>query len=210
MQTIILENAISYYRKAYREHVGKCLVNDKLETIWIEIPKCASKSISHSLLANAWKDNNWLDNTILKKYNAVAIFRDPVKRWIGSTIELCFHHLEHNRYDFENFREWFDNQDFYNFDKNLDLHHLPQHVFLLDFPLDNIEIVNLGSRNFASKLHKSLKIQKLSNKNQTKTNIFKTEIEPFVIELLEKTDIEDKILDFYQRDIEFLNEMTDK
>ena len=132
--------------KKYRSHIGKCLVGNVDQQYWINIPKNASNSISYHLLTQKkWKDGNWLIDTDIKNFQGVVVLKDPLDRWRGSTLELCYHFIERNDWKIDNFDFWFYKKNFFEFDRSLDLHHVRQVDFLQALDCDKLKFVYIDT-----------------------------------------------------------------
>lgn len=200
MATITLEK--------YGNHIGKCLADESAKHAWVNIPKNASNTISHHLLFGLkWKDNNWIKNN-LEDFIFYAIIRDPIKRFIGSTIELCYHHLQHNKYNFDNFDKWFKDRDFVNFDKNVDLHFVRQIDFLHKLDFKKIKFIPLD-KNFNQYLKNEFNIPHVKNINVTNENQIKIKIKPFAESLITES-FRKKLIEFYAEDYELITQLNFK
>jgi hypothetical protein len=175
---------------------GNCLYNHKEEKMWLDIPKNASKSISHHLLKMGWKNGNYIED---KKhhYEAVIVVRDVISRWKGSTIEVCYHHIHHAKYDFLNFETWFTNKNWKSFDRIGDLHHQPLSYFCRD--LIKPRYIAMDSR-FSRNVKDILAIEDLRTINSTIENEHKVKIETYVNELLLDDVFINKLLQYYAED----------
>lgn len=179
---------------------GNCYFNHSKKRVWIDIPKNASKTIGHHLRRSKdWKNGNYIEEGIYS-YNAYAVIRDPIKRWRGSTIEIAFHHLQYNNFNYDLLPEWFMHKDWKNFEKRHDLHHLTVDYFTKG--LENITWIPLN-RNFEELVKTYLEIEEpLEWMNSTEENEHKKRIEPYVDELLDDSAFISKLKDYYRRDFE--------
>ena len=175
---------------------GNCFYNHKEQKMWLDIPKNASKSVSHNLLKMGWKNGNYIKDKN-HHYEAVIVVRDVVSRWKGSTIEICYHHIHHSKYYFSNFEHWFNSRNWENFEKRGDLHHQPLSYFCRD--LHNPHYIAMDN-NFSKTINDVLGINDLRTINSTVENEHKLRIEPYVDELLVNTDFMKKLLDYYAED----------
>lgn len=189
----------------YKHHIGKCLASDLERKYWINIPKNASNSISfHLLRQKQWRDSNWLTDTKIIDYHGVVVLRDPISRWQGSTLELCYHYLERSHWSTENFNEWFKKRNFFEFDRNLDLHHVRQIDFLHSLELDTLKFVYMNCE-FETSICKSLDISPpLKKINISSENAYKKLVKSHVEELLENHELVEKIREFYQDDYDLI------
>lgn len=192
----------------YKNHIGKCLVSDQECKFWVNIPKNASNSVSYHLLRQKrWYDDNWFNNPKILKYKGIVVLRDPLSRWKGSTLELCYHHIERNQWKTDNFEEWFEKRNFFNFDKNLDLHHVRQVDFLRGLDLDQLTFVYVDDY-FEKEICRVLDIASpLKQINIASQNKYKMLIEPYVTQMLENTELLEKIKNFYEDDYSLLSKL---
>ena len=175
---------------------GNCFYNHKEQKMWLDIPKNASKSISHHLLRMGWKNGNYIkDNKY--HYEAVIVVRDVIDRWKGSTIEICYHHAQYNKFDFSNFDQWFGSRNWKNFERRGDIHHQPLSYFCRD--LINPHYIAMDS-NFLETVKNVLGIENLKTINSTLDNEHKIKIEPYVDELLSDSQFIDKLYNYYKDD----------
>lgn len=190
----------------YYPYIGRCLVNYDIKHLWVNIPKNGSNTVSGHLLKLNWKDDNWFDNKNLLDFKKTVVLRDPINRWKGSVIELCYHHLEHNHWSFDNFDSWFVSKDFQNFDKWLDIHFLPQSSFLYNL-VNNISFVPMDA-NFNNCIREEFVITgPIQEKNITKNNSYKLKIIPCVESLMSNSDLLEKIKTFYQEDYKLIDNL---
>lgn len=175
---------------------GNCFYDHDNNKMWIDVPKNGSKSISHHLLRMGWKNGNYIDDQIYD-YEAIVVVRDVVGRWKGSTIEICYHHVQYNNFDFANFSHWFDLKNFKGFEQRNDLHHRPTSFFTSK--LTNITYIAMDSR-FEESVEKHLGIADLKTINSTADNQHKIAIEPYVDQLLLDEQFKSKLLDIYNDD----------
>lgn len=181
---------------------GNCLYNHSQKKMWLDIPKNASKSISYHLLNMGWKNGNYIDDEIYD-YQTFIIVRDVLDRWKGSTIEICYHHVQYNLFDFTDFGKWFKENNWKEFDKNIDLHH--QKLSFFNEGLSNIKYIAMD-RNFEYNVKNNMNIQDdIIQRNSTIENEHKLKIKPYVDELLSDETFRNKIYDFYEDDQRIFN-----
>jgi hypothetical protein len=187
-------------RKNYH---GKCFTDDKARKLFVEIPKCGSQTFTGPLFRNkGYKDNNWNTNPEILDYEYFAIIRNPLQRWIKSTVELMFHHYEHSK-SFDNVRNVSESLNYYyNFDDFLDLHHVPQYCFLEGLKEENLTLCKLEDKELKNKFNQFFDISfEYPDRNVT-SNI---EEKSVILDMLNKVlDIHyaDKIYSFYKKDFE--------
>ena len=184
---------------------GNCFYNHEEKRLWIDIPKNASKSVSHHLRYNLkWKNGNYIHDQIFD-YESIIVVRDPIDRWKGSTIEVCFHHLFHNKYDFTNFEIWLQRRNWKNFDRIGDLHHQPLSYFCSN-KLTNKKYIAMNE-NFAKTVESVFGIKDLVTLNTTADNEYKKQIEPYIDEILSDESFLNKLKGFYKEDIELFDSL---
>jgi hypothetical protein len=177
---------------------GNCFYKHDEKKMWIEIPKNASKSISHHLLRMKWKNGNYIEDKTYD-YEAIIVVRDVIDRWKGSTLEICYHHAFHNKFDLSKFEPWFFSRDWKNFVKRGDIHHQPLSYFCKN--LTNPHYIAMDS-NFDENVKNSLGITNLKTINSTKENTEKLKLKPYVDELLTDQSFLEKLYDYYKEDQE--------
>jgi hypothetical protein len=175
---------------------GNCFYNHIGRKMWLDIPKNASKSISHDLMKMGWENGNYIKDSIYD-YEAIIIVRDVVGRWKGSTIEVCYHHLMHNNFKFDNFTTWFEKKDWKNFKSIGDHHHQPLSYFCRD--LINPKYIAMD-KNFKLNIYNVLGISELKTINSTIENEHKLKVEPYVNELLSDPAFVEILLEHYKED----------
>lgn len=186
---------------------GNCFYNHVEKRMWVEIPKNASKSISHHLLYNmGWKNGNYIKDNIYD-YEPIVIVRNSIDRWKGSTIEICYHHMQYNKFDFTGFEQWFQNKNFKNFEKRGDLHHQPISYFCKN--LSNMKYIAMDE-NFKENVKSTFGIENLKTINSTAENEHKRKIEPYVDEILKDENFITKLKQFYKEDIELFETVKSK
>lgn len=191
----------SFDPNKYSDHIGKGLCSPEKTHFWLNIPKCASNTVSYYLIKNQWKKSHVTENKYEKIY---VCLRDPIERWKASTIELCYHHLIMHKNGFDDFEQWFKKRNFSNFDKNVDLHHVRQVDFLYFCDLPKCEFVYMDE-HFDKKIKSIFDIQEVMvKKNTTKENDLKIKAEPYVASLMTDSFIK-KLKDFYHLDYELIN-----
>lgn len=190
MEIIISED----FHKAYR-HRG--LISPDHKRFWINIPKNGSNTISQIIFhQQRWRDAHYHQYSNLTKY---AFVRDPVDRWKKCTIELCYHHFEHNSFveDWDLFHKVFEDRKWYEFYNHpLDLHHVPQSRFIDR----DTEVYYLNDKNITKVFGL---ISPIVRVNQSAGNNWKERIEPFVDSLMTKEFV-DIIKEFYAEDYKLL------
>jgi len=181
---------------------GNCYFNHRERKMWIDIPKNASKTIGHHLRAsNDWVNGNYIQEGIYD-YRAYAVIRDPIKRWRGSTIEIAFHHLQYNDFDYSVLGDWFKEKDWKNFEKKHDLHHLNTSYFVQG--IGDLTWIPLN-KNFETLVQSYLGISEpLVNFNTTDDNLHKRYIEPYVDEILSDPSFVQKLKTYYEDDYAIL------
>jgi len=175
---------------------GNCYLNHTERKMWLDIPKNASKSVSHDLMRMGWKNGNYIRDSIYD-YEAIIVVRDVVERWKGSTIEVCYHHLQYNNFKFDNFAAWFERKNWKNFKSIGDLHHQPLSYFCRD--LTNPTYIAMD-KNFKLNISKALGINDVKKYNSTIENEHKLKVEPYVNELLSDPAFIEVLLEYYKED----------
>jgi hypothetical protein len=197
---------MTFEPERYRGLIESGLTNQDQTRFWLSIPKCASNTISSYLLRMGWKDAAVND----KKYQEIQVFlRDPISRWKSATLELCHHHLQHNQDDDKQaqFKEWFLNRKFQDFDHNVDLHHVRQTDFLYCCDIDACNFT-LIDKDIDNKIKNIFSIkQEIISKNTTKGNENKEIALPYVEEIMNDQNLIDKIKDFYRSDFELIEKV---
>lgn len=184
-------------------YVGRCLVDHDKKMFWINIPKNASNSVSYHLIRQMkWKDDHFINNPAIRKYRGLGVVREPLKRWHSCTLELCFHFFQYHRddHDLIKFKDWFAHKNFENFDKNLDIHHIPQSAHLeADFA--NLTLIAMEDPYFETKVANFFNISgDLVKRNVTVTNDQKLVALQYVDRLMTDAMIQ-KLKNFYANDI---------
>ena len=182
---------------------GNCFVNHDNKKMWIDIPKNASKSIGwHLRRSPDWKNANYIQDKIYD-YKTYAIVKDPIQRWRGSTIELAFHFLFHNKYDYSLLGEWFKVRDWKNFESKGDIHHFNIEYYTQG--LNDIVWIPIDDK-FEETVCNYLEINEpLVKLNSTEENEHKKHIEPHLDKILSDLEFINKLKNFYARDYEILN-----
>lgn len=189
----------------YGIHIGKGLVNPERTLFWLNIPKCASNTVSYHLLRKQWKSATIHDAIYQKVY---VCLRDPVQRWKAATLELCYHHLLVHTQGLKDFDTWFYQRDFKNFDRNLDMHHVRQIDYLHYCDLSKCEFLYIDD-SFSDKLAKTFDIsEEITTKNITQKNDYKKQIKCYVDEIMTK-DFVNHLTYFYKSDYELINKVSD-
>lgn len=178
------------------DYNGNCLYNHPQRKMWVDVPKCASKSISKSLMNIQWLSGNYVEDNIYD-YNSVVVVRDVLDRWKGSTLEICYHHIQYNYYDLSNFESWFYDKDWKNFVVLNDIHHYEISFFTKG--LQNIDYVAMDDK-FEERLKQKLGITSLSSVNRTKDNEYKVKVKQYVDDLLSDDAFVNKIYEYYKTD----------
>lgn len=188
----------------YGIHIGKGLANPEKTQFWLNIPKCASNTVSHHLLRKQWKKATIHD----AKYETVYVcLRDPVERWKAATLELCYHHLLVHKQGLQDFDSWFESRDFENFDRNLDMHHVRQVDYLYYCNLSKCKFLYIDNR-FNENLAKTFGInEEIATKNSTKENDYKKQIKCYVNGLM-TVDFVKHLTKFYEDDYELINKVN--
>lgn len=187
---------------------GNCFYEHSQKRLWIDIPKNASKSISqHLRFKLKWKHGNYVKDNIFD-YESIIVVRDPIQRWKGSTIEVCFHHLFHNKYSFENFETWLERKNWKNFDRIGDLHHKPISWFC-DNRLSNKKYIAMD-KNFNQTVESIFGIKDLVTLNTTADNKYKKQVEPYIDEILSDESFLNKLKEYYKEDIELFETIRTK
>lgn len=168
--------------------------------MWVDIPKNASKSVSHYLMKvckDPWIPGNFIQDSIYD-YHAICVVRDVLDRWRGSTLEVCHYPINHGKLTYSEFGDWFDKQNWKNFDTKGDLHHKP--ISFFTDGLSRIQYVALD-RHFESSIQNAFNTtESLPKINATKNNEIKKMIEPYVDFLLEDIEFVNKIYKYYAED----------
>ena len=192
----------------FGDHIGKCLCDHTIKHMWINIPKNGSNTVSGHLLDMRWEDDNWNTHPEIKDYRSTVVVRDPLRRWKGSAIELSYHYLEHNRWSFEGFDEWFVERDFSNFERSMDIHFLKQTDFLINLNIADLIFIPMDV-DFNSRVQKEFGItQGIREQNITRENELKVQITPYVNRLLENNQLVEKIKHFYRQDYALLDQLN--
>lgn len=184
---------------------GNCYFNHEKRKTWIDIPKNASKTISHHLL----RSKNWKPGSFVKEkiydYNSYAIIRDPIDRWRGSTIEVAYHYFHIKNYDIIELEKWLEHKNWKNFDSIGDLHHQRMSYFVGG--LTNITWISLDN-NFEEKIKLHLGIDPpLVKINATEENEYKKIIAPYIDDMLSDNNFIDKLLLYYESDYNILSSL---
>ena len=179
---------------------GKCFYNQTEKKLWVEIPKNASKTVSHHLIRSSlWKNGNYIHDNLFD-YKCYAIIRDPIQRWKGSTIELASHHMLHNKNNYDLLPQWFKTRNLKNFTFINDIHHRKMEYFTEG--LQNVTWIAMDE-NFEQSIKYHLGIKEdLVKLNSTLENEVKTHIVPYVEEILSDSDFVNKLKQFYKEDID--------
>ena len=187
---------------------GKCFVNHDSKKIWIEIPKNASKTVSHHLFrSRLWKNGNYIHDDLFD-YKSYAVIRDPIQRWKGSTIELASHHMLHNKNNYGLLPQWFENRNLKNFSFVNDIHHRKMEYFVDG--LKNVTWVAMD-KNFEQSIKYNLDIKEdLVKLNCTKENEVKKRIVPYVEKILSDEDFVAKLKQYYKEDIDLFESIKQK
>jgi hypothetical protein len=172
--------------------IGRCMANDAQRKLWIDIPKNASTSIKYNLTTD-WQEKNWMDDTALQSYSAMAVFRDPKDRWVKSWIELCDHKIHIPNFDLTQWLEQTDFTDPIHWDE---IHLRPQSDYLVGLTTQ-INIVSMHQLDQSS-VCKFLDVPFVAHDNRTADVKFKAMILSYFTDLA--TSIDDIIKDYYSAD----------
>jgi len=129
--------------------IGRGLINSEKDKFWLDIPKNASQTTIHGLTNRHPNDGKWVpinsENFKVNSIQKYLIVRDPIQRWVGSSVELAWHHhktkSEGNFFARKNLKEWYDMH------ARPDLHHLPQWVWARHLDLhDNTTFIIMDNK----------------------------------------------------------------
>lgn len=189
--------------------VGKGLINPEKSKFWLDIPKNASQTTIHGLTNRHINDGKWQPiNSEDFKVNAIQkylIVRDPIQRWVGSSVELAWHHYKHELNDDfftrKNLREWYDMHS------KPDLHHLPQWVWARHLDLYNdTTFIIMDDKDIKLKLKKVFPDYDFDiNVNYSQDNEYKKKIKYRIMdEFITDPIFVDKLQDYYAEDYDLL------
>ena len=191
------------------DHIHKGWVSDDDQIFWIEIPKNASKSVSAFCLhSNKWREAKMTDPDIVN-YHKMIVLRDPIDRWLKSSLELVFHAWEHaggqqtwNESNLSNLNEWFNRR---NFVRALDDIHLwRQTRYLHGLNIDKCKFIHIKS-GIADPMEKILGYPvRLRHENATHDNEIKEMFRERVKSFLDDPDNVDHLRDYYAPDYNLL------
>ena len=189
--------------------IGRGLINSEKDKFWLDIPKNASQTTIHGLTNRHPNDGKWVpinsENFKVNSIQKYLIVRDPIQRWVGSSVELAWHHhktkSEGNFFARKNLKEWYDMH------ARPDLHHLPQWVWARHLDLhDNTTFIIMDNKKIKLKLNKTFSDYNFDvNVNYSEDNEFKKKIKYRIMdEFMTDHVFVDKLKDYYAEDYDLL------
>ena len=219
-ETVIKNNIVSNphsdeIEKRLSPFHPKLIISGDKSSFYISIPKNASKTCGRIILDTRaecnWEEKRVIsDHELIQGSNGFAVIRDPIERWVGSSLELIKHRLEHYTYE-ETMNGWFSIDRFKNIENWFDIHYYPQINHFINCDIRNIDFIFLN-KNFNNNLEKYLNNNLGISRNITvselnsskKENDIRFKIRPMIEEILEDSKFKEKLLDFYKQDYELI------
>lgn len=189
--------------------IGSGLIHPDKTRFWLDIPKNASQTTIHGLTNRHKNDGKWQpinsSDFNVNKTHKYVIVRDPIQRWVGSSVELAWHfHKNGSKGDFfaeKNLREWYDMH------AKPDLHHLPQWVWARYLDLYNgTTFIIMDDKDIKLKLKEVFPDYNFDiNVNYSEDNEFKMKIKYRIMdEFMTDPIFVDKLKDYYAEDYDLL------
>lgn len=191
---------------------GKCYVNHEKKKFWIDIPKCASKTISfHLFNEQGYVDGNFLQDKKIQEYECSAVIRDPVERWYAGALEICYHYKIRWPDDEAMFNHRFDYFNFRNFEERENEHLNPQSSFFDELNLDNVHFILLDE-NFERNVKSYYDIKgDLHHANKTVESQIKKKIsQDYIWEIYTDDSFQDKLREYYKKDYELIDYIMER